>query len=475
MKRYLERSMAAAAVVVLLLILVSLTGCSTLQAWVQDVPVWVIEKPANSLTKVYFVSEGVDPDGFEMTARQFAFEELLLDISEFLGYSTPEQYARELLQTGAIADLGLSVTEEFVREDAGGLKLNLLAEANRKTISKLVRDNLDTIKADEDKINEPENEAKAAYRGQNDYLAFQKYLEAALYAYTSPLAESKVRYEGLMRSAISVLEGLNLTNVASDPSKGSYTVQVTRGSGIFAPKISGLPIKVVFPIKNAAGKVRQQTMVVTTGNKGTAAIAPSHTGFRGAGVLSAYFDLEEELLLIEEAAGVNDEFLLRIRSIIAEKGLDFEFSITSAVAGSVIVVSFLDYEKNGSLSSSTVTMDSLISSLKADGIFVNRIEPSKDMEDEQKILAYARTTYKDSRSIVVIGSAGVSSIVESGGSQVVSVKGSARIYSLSDGSVFAETGTVAANAVGATAVDAKTAAFQRFGQVTASLIIGQLL
>ncbi len=473
MKQHSNRLVAGISI--LLLSITLFTGCSTLRAWVQDVPVWVIEKPANTLTKVFFVSEGIDPDGFEMTARQFAYEGLLTEVSEFLGYSTDETYSRELLQTGAITDLELIITEEFIRESEEGLQVYIIAESNRKTISKLVRDNLDTIKADEERIDAPEAEAKDAYKRQEDYQAFLSYIEAAQIAYTSPLAESQARYDGLMRNAISVLEGLNIASEASDPDQGVFTVKVTRGTGIFAPKIEGLPLAASFPIKNAAGKVRQQELQDTTDSKGLLTIAPTHTNFRGSGVVRVYLDLEEVLTSLSESIGADDPYVIELRSLIVKKSIEFEFSISSDIAGSVIVVAFLDYKKNGSLTSDTVTLDSLISSLKADGIFVNRIDPNGELSDEDAMLNYATETYGDSRSIVVIGSAGVTSIIESSGSHVASVKGDARIYALEDGSLFAESGTFAANAVGATPLAAQEAAFQRFGQIAASLIISKLL
>ncbi len=473
MKQYSNRIVIS--ICILLLSVLLLTGCSTLRAWVQDVPVWVIEKPVNSLSKVFFVSEGVDPDGFEMTARQFAYEDLLTDISEFLGYSTQEPYSRELLQTGAIADLGLLITNEFIRESGDGLQVYIIAEANRKIISKLVRDNRDTIKADEESINAPESEAKAAYKRQDDYQAFMNYIDAAQIAYTSPLAESKARYDGLMKSAISVLEGLNIVSEATDPKQGIFTVRVTRGTGIFAPKIEGLPLAVTFPIKNAAGKVRQQELNDTTDSKGLLTVAPNHTSFRGSGVVRIYLDIEDELATLSESIGADDPYIIELRSLVVKKSLEFEFSISSDIAGSVIVVAFLDYEKNGTLTLDSFTLEALISSLKDDGIFVNRIDPTDILVDEETMLAYAKETYGDSRSIAVIGSAGVTSIVESSGSHIASVKGDARIYALEDGSLYAESGTFAANAVGATSMEAQKAAFQRFGQIAASLIISKLL
>ncbi len=451
------------------------SGCSSLRALVQDVPTWVIEKPSNSFTKVFFVAEGVDEGLNEMTARQLAYEQLLAKISAFLGYDVQETYRRELLQTQGIEDLGLLVSNEFQKEKGGVLTLYILAESNRKTISKLVRENLVSIRDEENKINIPESEAEAAYKRQNDFAAFSFYLAAAIEAYTSPLAESNARYSELMEDAISVLEGLNFHIISNDSKNGVFTARVTRGSGIFVPKIQAVPIKAVFPVKNAIGKTRQEELYAKTDTKGIVSFSPSHMTFMGSGVLTMYIDLAKLLEQVGDVTGASDPYLVRVRSLIADKKLDFPFSISSEIAGSVVVASMLDYSKNGTLLQSTTTLESLIDALQHNGIYTNRIDPSGKLNTESAILQFAHENYAGFRSIVVIGSSGVSSVVESGGRFIASVKGSARVYTLKDSSLYAESGEFAANGVGETSDLARTAAFKRFGQIAASLIIGKLL
>ncbi|MCF7934037.1 MAG: hypothetical protein K9L73_04530 [Spirochaetia bacterium] len=462
-------------IAILAVVMISLTGCSSLRAWVQDVPVWVIEKPSNTLTKIYFTGQGSDADGNEMTARQAAQQGLLDEISEFLGYDVHDLYKRELLQSQALGELDLTITKEFQKVENGILTIHLLAEANRKTISTLVRANLDNIRADESKIDAPESEAKASYKRQDDYNAFRLYLKAAAEAYQSPLAASKARYEGLMDEAISVLMGLNFQLTDTDDMQGSFHARVTRGTGIFAPKIVSFPVKAVFPVKNAAGNVRQEELKQSTDTKGLVSFTPSHTNFRGSGTFTMYFDLSEIVEELSDTVGADDVYVTEMRKIIVDKRLEVPFSITSEVAGSVIVASMLDYSKNGTLLTATASLDSLIEMLQQDGIYANRIDPNNDLGTESKVLQFARANFADTRSIAVIGSAGVHSVVESGDRYVASIKGSARVYSLKDGSLYAQTGEFAANGVGLTSDLAVTAAFKRFGQVAASLVIGKLL
>lgn len=452
-----------------------LGGCTSLRAWVRDVPVWVVEKPANSLSKIYFTSVGVSEEGNEMTARDLANEQLLEAVSEFLGYDVRDTYRRELLQTEGIQEIALQVTESFIQEDGQVKTVHILAEANRKTISRLVRENLESIKEQEGRINTPETEAKNAYRRQDDFAAFEYYITAALEAYRSPLAVGSARYVLLMEDAITVLEAMNLQEVDSDPDKGEFTVSVTRGSGVFAPKLSAVPLKASFPVKNAAGNTRLETLVAASDSRGQVTFSPMHTTFRGSGTLKVGIDTDTILEELSSTVGADDEHLQRIRTILVDKQLSFSYSISSEIAGRVIVASILEYGRGGDLLPSSWALDGFIDRLEQDNMFTNRVDVSTDRDTPEKMLSFARQTYADSRTVGVVGSVGISSIVTSSDRFVASVKGELSIYTLADGKLLSATGEFAANGQGTTREAAQQAAFSRFGQIAATLVSSKLL
>lgn len=450
-------------------------GCTSLRAWVRDVPVWVVEKPANSLSKIYFTSQGVSEDGIELTARDLANEQLLEAVSEFLGYDVRDTYRRELLQTDGIQEISLQVTESFLQEEGQVKTVYILAEANRKTISRLVRENLESIKEQEGRINTPETEAKSAYRRQDDFAAFEYYITAALEAYRSPLAVGTARYGLLMEDAITVLEALNLQATESDPDEGVFTVSVTRGSGVFAPKIASVPLKATFPVKNAAGNTRLETLLSDSDSRGQVTFSPMHTTFRGSGTLRVVLDAEGILEELTSTVGADDQYVQRIRSILVDKQLSFSYSISSKVAGRVIVASILEYGRGGDLLLSSWALDGFIDRLEQDNMFTNRVDVTSERDTTEKVLSFARQTYADSRTVGVVGSVGISSIVTSSDRFVASVKGDLSIYTLADGKLLSATGEFAANGQGTTREAAQQAAFSRFGQIAATLVSSKLL
>ncbi|MGM0431539.1 MAG: hypothetical protein ACQEQU_02370 [Spirochaetota bacterium] len=459
----------------LLMVLVTFSGCTVLQARLEGVPVWTLEKPTNNLTKVFFVGVGESEIMNEMTARQLAYEDVLSDVSDFLGYDVTDTYQRELLQTQVIEDLELEVTEEFVKEQDGTLTLYILAEANRKTISALVRANISDTRQDESRISATEDEAANAYRKQNDYLAFSLYIKGALEAYNSNLADGKRMYGDLMAKALDVLRGLQLKEMSSDPDEGAFSARVTRGTGLFSPKIGGVPVKAVYPVINQAGVERQQSMQAQTDSRGKVTFSPNHTVFRGSGTFVIYLDISNELERLTEEVGSDDPYVEQMRSTVAEKQLKFSYSISSAVAGKNIVTGILEYNSNGVLLAEHSALATFNRTLEENGFLTASLFGEGEEPSLEQLLQRARTQYAATRKMALLGEAGISSRAQSGSSLIVSVKGNVRAYKLDDGTMYAESGTLAASGKGETIEAARKEAFSRFGQISASIMIGKLL
>lgn len=452
-----------------------LTGCAALQARLEGVPVWTIEKPSNNLTKVFFVGEGHSDVLNETTARELAYEDILSGVSEFLGFDVTETYRRELIQTQTISEIELSVTDEFVKERDGQLTLYVLAEATRGGITPKVRSGVSDNRAEESRISGPENEAVNAYRKQEDFRAFSLYIEAALEAYRSSLADGKQRYAQLMGRAAEILEGMQLVKTESDISAGVFTAQVTRGTGLFAPKLGGVPIRVVFPVQNQIGITRQETLKARTDSRGSVSFRPKPTIFRGSGTLMMYLDITDELAMLTDAVGTTDRQVVELRSIITEKRLEYEYAVVSQSAGTSVVTAMLEYDRNGTLLNDDKALESFNASLRNAGFSAETIRTDLQLNTESLLLQRIQAVFPQGISMALIGSVGISSITSLETSHIVSVRGSVNAYRISDRSLYTDTGELAVSGSGGSIEQARGAALGRFGQIAASVIAGKLL
>lgn len=476
--------------VILGMVLISLSGCASLytsfRASVEGVPAWTLQVPGYTLQSVFFVGEGSDSQGDVAAARQYAVEDLLKDVSKYLNESVSDLYRRELLNTLGVEKLALKVTDEFlksgeeVHQTTGEPQVTvyLLAEADRKVISQMVRDNLQVSRISEQLINQPLSEGDAALRKNADYTAVVYYLQAAAAAWVSPLDTASERYQEIMKKAIQTIQNLTLNERSSKPAEGVFSVQVTRGSGLFAPKIPDVQIRAVYPVKNNTGKTREDVMSLVTNNSGTVTFDTENPGFRGEGIVSMYLDLSDPVRKLELVTGAGDPYVLRLREVIASKFIEFPFMFTSSVNGSKIAVSLLEFQKNGSRMVTASGLDSMSKSLSSDGVDILRLDYPDILEndaDSRTLVDRLVAEYASTITTAVIGSAGIVTVVENSTGAVATAMGSVMIVRLRDRLVMRRVDDIMANGRGDTLNLAREAAFTRFGQIAAASIAPTLL
>ena len=476
--------------IIAMIAVMSLSGCASLytsfRANVEGVPAWTLQVPGYTLQSVFFVGEGVDPQGDEAVARQFAIEDLLKDVSKYLNESVSDIYRRELLNTLRVEKLALEVTDEFVKTSEvesqvtgkPGVTVSLLASADRKVISQLVRDNLQVSRISEQLINQPQSEGDAALRRKADYTAVIYYLQAAAAAWVSPLDTAAERYQEIMKKATQTVQNITLNERSSKPEEGEFSIQVTRGTGLFAPNIPDLQIRAVYPVKNTTGKSREETMTLITNNSGVVTFKTDNPGFRGEGIVSLYLDFSDALRKLELVTGAGDPYVLRLREVIASKFIEFPFMRTSSVNGSKIAVSLLEFQKNGARMTTTPGLDSLSESLSSDGVNILRLDYADILENDsgaRTLIDRLVTEYGNTIATAVIGSAGIVTVVENSSGAVATAKGSVMVIRLRDREILNRVDEIMANGRGDTLTQARTAAFTRFGQIAAASVASALL
>jgi len=482
-KSSVVRFSKAAAVI---LILILLSGCTTyfntLRAEIEGVPFWTLQTPSSTLQSVFFVGIGADETGNETTARQFAIENMLTRISDYLKYTVSEEFRRELMNSSEISTIALSISDEYLVEtEEGGVQIYLLADSDRKIISKLVRDNLESSRNASQLIDQPVQQAETAYNRKEDTTALGHYIDAAVQAYISPLEDADDLYQDVMDRVIQVVSNLSLQETSSDASKGVLMMQVVRGEGIFAPKISNVTLRAEYPIKNSTGKVRYSELFLSTNNSGSVTFSTNNPGFTGQGTVNIYLDIDRYIEKLEETTGSADSRLIQLKEEAAKVFIEFPFSLISSVAGKFAVLSLLEFEMDGTFISGHPGMERMAEVMEEEGVLANIMVLDAlntgfdDDNSEENMLIRIRDTFNGLVTVAVIGSAGVSGTAQGGGGCIATVKGSVKAVYLATGIEIDSSGELVANGFGATKEAAKKAALSRFGEIAASRIVSILL
>ncbi len=474
------------ALMLLMAVLIGLTGCASyinsLRAELEGKPLWIYQNPAATLQDLFYVGSGTSTENNEDLAREIALEGVLNDISAFLKFSINDTYRREFITTFGIEELGVKIMEEFRDEGpAGELVIYLLASADRKIISQMVRDNLETSRAQTQLIDQPMRQAESSYSRKDDFAALEYYAKAAVEAYTSRLEGAAEQYNSIVSRMISIVEAITIEVTQNDPATGTVTLVITRGTGFFAPKLSGIPIRAEFPIKNSQGRVSYSSTDLVTGSNGRLDFVTNHPGFRGSGHMTFYFDLQDIVKDMERVIGTENTLMLELRSALAEKFVKVPFALISQTAGKSVALSLLEFNEAGVLLESHAGLDRMVEMMGKDGIQANPLyftalstAATFDYSDQQ-VLMKAKEAFGGLLSVCIAGSVGISSQVKSGSNYIVTVRGSVSAYLLDTNRKLAATDQLVANGTGANWKAAEQAAFSRFGELAAYQIVGLII
>ncbi len=473
-----------AAVIVVFLLL--LTGCTTyfntLRAEIEGVPFWTLQTPSSTLQSVFFVGIGTDETGNKTTARQKAIENMLTKISAYLKYTVSEEFRRELMNSFSISAIALTITDEYQTEtEGGGVRIYLLGDSDRKIISKLLRDNLESSRNASQLIDQPVLQAETAFKRKEDLTALGYYIDAAVQAYISPLEDADDLYQDIMNRVDQLLNNLVIQEISSDAAKGIITIQITRGEGIFASKVLYAAFRAEYPIKNSTGKVRYSELFLSTDKNGLVTFSTNNPGFTGQGVVKIYLDIDKYILKLEAVTGIADPRLKQLKEEAANLFIEFPFSLVSPIAGKYVVLSLLEFDLNGSFITGHPGMERMAEVMEENGILANTMGFDAvntgfddDNSDENQLIRI-RSTFDGLVTVAVIGNSGISGTAEGNGGYVATVKGDVKAVYLATGVEIDRSGELVANGFGPTKEAAKKAAMSRFGEIAASRIVSILL
>ncbi len=472
-------------IVCIVLIVMFFSACSTLintyKANIEGVPLWTFQTPSGNLQLLYFTGKGTDNGGDDEAARAAAAEDLLTEVSSFLRYSVTESYKQELFDTYAVPELTLTIIDEIetVTEESE-VTIHLLAQADRKVISELVRENIESARSAAQLIDQPLRQAETALSRKDDYTAVRLYLEAAVQAHVSTLATAAGQYIQTMNKVLQVLENFRLQETASDKSSGTITLQLTRGDGLFATKIPGAVFVAEFPIKNSSGEIRLTQKTLITGNNGQIQFSTDHPGFRGDGAVSFFLDLSGPVSKLEKAVGPDNPMLKEVKKAAEAVSLNFSYSIVSSITGNRLALSLLEYDASGRLIQTHPGLERMIEMIQDDGytaspIFLDAFNNGSLTDyTEEQVIERMQRTYDNLVSVGVVGTAGITSMVKSGSGYIATTKGKVRAFHLESGDTIGDSGILAANGTDFDSNSAAAASLRRFGEIAADYMLSLL-
>ncbi|HKL60353.1 MAG TPA: hypothetical protein VJ863_10665 [Sphaerochaeta sp.] len=453
---------------ILFLLLLTLSSCTSLsnlvRSQVEGLPSWVYT-PVASSNRTAFVGKGNTQVLFN--AKLMAYEDILNQLSEFVGEPVQGTYYRELTTTDAIETFGLNIVNEYSKTDPRSpAQFYLLATADTaKLESKRTSVFNATLKRDKD-IAALIRKADAAYRENNDIRAIMLYFDAALIASEGQVTSKKHETDALLAKSITFINALRFSLGKSDPLQATATVQLRRKSRLLAPKVLNAPVVARFDALNSLGQGYADSLYFNTASEGVIQFSPYNYGLVGTGTIQFSVDFASALFELQQK--IPQEALDPLEVAIDSHGLDFSYSLVSPFATKSIVADIREYEYTGTLRNTQEALSAFLDLYESRGLTITAVNLAQEEEGE----LYDEVRLKaPGTDLIIKGKAGVVGETQIGDQNVVVVTGSVQLWNMGKGVLLSDTLEVEAVAYAPIAEDAKRKAFSRFGQISSSLLL----
>ncbi len=456
----------------LLLILPLLFSCTSLgelvRSQVEGMPAWVSSPPSRS-GQVSFVGKGSAT--VEYNARLQAYEEILAELSVFLGEDVRAEYYRELTNTEKIADFSLQIINEHQRTDTKGVTtVYLLARADQQLVTGRRSVIYQYALERQQQISALITEADRHYRENRDTEAIAHYLQAAILASAGPVLEKKHEPSALIDRAISYVKALQISVRNAESDTIQATVQLRRKRRLISSRVLEAPIKAYFTSANSLGIRYADSLLFNTASAGSFLFLPYSQLIDSSGVITFSLFFEPEFA---DAEGVLDPALIaQVRDAIASVEAEFVYERAPLFGSRTLLAEVHEYAYDGSLLAGEVAVNSVAATLEGAKIAVSVVELSEEEWEDQ---AEELEQRYGAGHLVITGSVGVVAEDRAKDRYISVAVGQIALRDTRTGELLFSSKDVEAVGSGLTAVASRNEAFQRFGNVAASLCIAALL
>jgi len=464
-QRYRQHGLVFAVLLLSLSLFFSCTSLSNLvRSQVEGLPSWVYT-PVASANRTAFVGKGTTQVLFN--AKLLAYEDILNQLSLFVGEPVLDTYYRELTTTDAIEAFGLNIVNEYSKTDPRSpSQFYLLATAETaKLESKRTNVYNAVLKRDND-IAALIQSADSAYRANNDIKAILLYFDATLIASEGPVSSKKYEVDALLAKSITFINALRFSLSKSDPLQATATVQLRRNSRLLSPKVLNAPVIAQFDALNSLGTSYADSLFFNTASEGDIQFVPYNYGLVGKGSIHFAVDFSSALSKLEQK--IPQESLAPLYVALDKHGIGFSYSLISALAKKKIVADIREYEYTGTLRNTKEALSAFLDLYDSRGVAISPL--SLAQEEVADIFAEVRQKAPGT-SLVVKGKAGVVDETRIGDQIVVVVTGSVQLWNMDKNMLISDTLEVEAVAFATLPEEAKSKAFRRFGQISSSLLL----
>lgn len=454
----MKRMRLVVLLVALNLLLVSCSSISELvRAQVEGLPSWVYT-PQQRSGEVSYVGKGVATVTYN--ARLRAYEDILKQISAFVGEDVQSTYYRELTTTNEIKDFQLTITGEHVLSERGNTEVYLLARMKEDLLQSKRTSVYNEILVRDQEISQLLNEGDRAYRANDDTRAISLYLQAALLASEGPVAERKHELDAVLSKAQTFIEALHFTLRSPNSSRGRVVVYVRRKSRLLSPKVLNAKVLASYQARNSLGNEYTDYLQFNTTNQGFFEFVPYNQGIVKEGSIIFSLDFSSLIQRLEQSIGT--ERIKPIADAARSIRIEFPYQFTSPIQNQLVVAEIMEFALDGTNLPGSSALLAFESEMASDAVKIVQIDlTSGDLEDQlDEVLRL-----ESQAQLAFLGSVGVVAQDLIAENWIVVANGRLMLYALPSKTLLNDSFDIEAVGKGSSLQEAREQAFKRFGSI----------
>lgn len=441
-----------------LVLLILLASCESI--FVSSIPTWSITKPKDSNKWVYFVGKGEDKDA--QLAKNKAYLNALQDAAEFVGSDVVETYYRELVDTDAIAQFGITVSKQYQTNIEETVEYYVLFKASRKSIESNWSEDYKKTLAQEEEIKKLLSAAIEDYKNNNDVESVNKILKALALSFTFEIKNEELQSSIILEKALHQLSQIEINIKKYNPKTAEAEVKLTRKYGILHPPVKNAIVNASFMTYEPLASQIPSSIVYMTDNKGKFTFSPINPYFVKKGQVTFLLDMETALYNLSLVAP--KEYLESLEKVISSIRVSFDYEQEQKISSENVGISLTEYREDGQRLFTNLAQDTFVSYFNAENTNLTTITLNE--EEFDFILEEVKENYPDIKYLIW-GRVGVldNAVVED--EYMYSIGGDIYLIDVDSKTIIKEESLARVSSFDFDRTTALTKGFQKYGKLLA--------
>ena len=418
-------------------------------------PGWVLAKPQDDNSFMYFTGTGTSDSGDHADAKNFATSGLLAEIMQYIGVTitteteatakaTLDQFQANITQTvtqESTATLaGFEVVEIWIDERRSpAITIYILARYSKIELDK-EKARLEALIIEQDEaISIPEAEGLNLFSEGRYYAAAIKFITAAGAASKSTIPNADIKFKRNIDYAMSSIEQINLIKINDNISGlagqelDPFQAKVVTGGSLDDPGVPDVAILINYrELYAPTGRLVFRNQTIKTDNSGIAAFNHPIPDFVGSSEVSFSLDLSAYLDDLQDVPDEHDALVHSLEELIVKKNIIFSFEVTSNAKNIKTGIFIINYDENNNITGTLDTasgMQSVLSDYNLVSLSMSASELRRMNRDE--IIASLKAKYAGQIERLLFGTVKIENYSQNSGRTFAEATATIQVWELS--------------------------------------------